>query len=609
MSKHLLAIAVGPVQDFIGAARRTRDLWFGSELLSNVSQSVAQAVKDAGGNLIFPNDAVLMEKKQYQKVANIILGELPDGLSPIVVKETAKKAARRAWEIRATDAKNDADKAELGLIEKDVWKDQVDDVIEFYAAWKILPTDHDYSRIRSELMRLLAGRKACRNFLPAAGIAGRPKSSLDGARESIWNPKIFESGIRNKPLRRRLRLTEGEQLDVVGLTKRLGGGVKGYPSVSRIAADPWLRGFDRYPEAQNAFAELKRECESLKSRGLGVTDIGWKQFASFPYEGTAVMRNRYVGIAKETGEEITEYKTLDNIVQSLEAMSGVPQPYLAILMADGDHMGKAISALQSADQHRAFSMKLARFTGHVDGIVKKYHGCLIYSGGDDILAFIPVDTCLSCARELHDEFGKSFEELCDGNNKLLNLSLSVGIAIGHYIEPMEDLREYAREAESSAKRPDRNGLAIHLHPRSGASTKVRGQWRNGFCGHQEYWAKLHCHDLISDKAAFDLRRIAADYRGWSDREALKTAITMDIRRMLGRKIPGGADAVPQDLIQIVEDRLKATEVGQGDACTKYVAAIEGLANEWLIARRIAKAMIQANGKDMGEIVEQRGRTL
>jgi hypothetical protein len=31
---YLLAISVGPVQEFIVAARRTRDLWFGSYLLS-----------------------------------------------------------------------------------------------------------------------------------------------------------------------------------------------------------------------------------------------------------------------------------------------------------------------------------------------------------------------------------------------------------------------------------------------------------------------------------------------------------------------------------------------------------------------------------------------
>ncbi len=48
MSGHLLAVTVGPVQDFIAAARRTRDLWFGSYLLSEISKAAAKAVRKHG---------------------------------------------------------------------------------------------------------------------------------------------------------------------------------------------------------------------------------------------------------------------------------------------------------------------------------------------------------------------------------------------------------------------------------------------------------------------------------------------------------------------------------------------------------------------------------
>ena len=54
MTAHLLALTVGPVQEFIAAARRTRDLWFGSYLLSEISKATAKAVQDHGGTLIFP---------------------------------------------------------------------------------------------------------------------------------------------------------------------------------------------------------------------------------------------------------------------------------------------------------------------------------------------------------------------------------------------------------------------------------------------------------------------------------------------------------------------------------------------------------------------------
>ncbi|MDI9601475.1 MAG: type III-B CRISPR-associated protein Cas10/Cmr2, partial [Acidobacteriota bacterium] len=38
---HLLAISIGPVQDFIAAARKTRDLLNGSELLSTIATAIA----------------------------------------------------------------------------------------------------------------------------------------------------------------------------------------------------------------------------------------------------------------------------------------------------------------------------------------------------------------------------------------------------------------------------------------------------------------------------------------------------------------------------------------------------------------------------------------
>ncbi|MBK8265600.1 MAG: hypothetical protein IPK80_30260 [Nannocystis sp.] len=43
----LLILTLGPVQDFIAAARRCRDLWFGSWLLSERSKAGAAAIAAA----------------------------------------------------------------------------------------------------------------------------------------------------------------------------------------------------------------------------------------------------------------------------------------------------------------------------------------------------------------------------------------------------------------------------------------------------------------------------------------------------------------------------------------------------------------------------------
>ena len=38
--KYLFVCSIGPVQDFIATARKSRDLWFGSWLLSELSATV-----------------------------------------------------------------------------------------------------------------------------------------------------------------------------------------------------------------------------------------------------------------------------------------------------------------------------------------------------------------------------------------------------------------------------------------------------------------------------------------------------------------------------------------------------------------------------------------
>ncbi len=81
MTSYLYVLSIGPVQDFIAAARRTRDLWFGSHLLSEISKAAAKKIRDEGGQLIFPSpekpgkDLAPSDDRDAFNVANIILAE------------------------------------------------------------------------------------------------------------------------------------------------------------------------------------------------------------------------------------------------------------------------------------------------------------------------------------------------------------------------------------------------------------------------------------------------------------------------------------------------------------------------------------------------------
>ena len=71
---HLMIIQIGPVQEFIASARRSRDLWYGSWMLSELSKAAAKAIVDSGGQLIFPASADMHDlDPQYSIRADTLL--------------------------------------------------------------------------------------------------------------------------------------------------------------------------------------------------------------------------------------------------------------------------------------------------------------------------------------------------------------------------------------------------------------------------------------------------------------------------------------------------------------------------------------------------------
>jgi CRISPR-associated protein Cmr2 len=595
MSSYLLALSIGPVQDFIAAARRTRDLWFGSFLLSEISKAAAKSLRDQGGKLIFPapaSDADLEPGLPFN-VANVIVAEL-DGGDPPAIARAAKEAAQRRWRDFADQVFNHYQ----GVIRADIWNDQVGDVIEFYAAWH--PRSNNYKDDRIKLMRLLAARKRCRDFLPARGRAGLPKSSLDGLRESVLRPP------REWPerSRRRLRLQEGEQLDVVGLVKRTwqpDSGNPSYPSVARIAADPWIR-----PRQSNEvdLNPLLAACRALGRDVVHEFDTtgqwGYPQYAAFPFEGTVLFRSRHRDL-REEAEIAADDSAFAQLVNALDVISRAakekglpaePSPYLGVLVADGDRMGAALSRLTSPDGHRQFSQALAGFAGEAARIVGEHHGVLVYSGGDDVLAFVPVDRCLACARELHDAFGDALARWSTAEGPL---TLSVGLAIAHFMEPLEDLLRDGHTAEKHAKRPrpgdigqtDRNGLAVHVVKRGGGPVAVRANWSTDTTKDPsqrlQQLAEWIAAQSVPGRVPYNLHNLANLYESWPA-DSAKDAIQRDVLAVMQGKQPRGTSKMPEIKSQIL-DRVRDAN------------SLRGLANELLVARAIGAASGATVGAD------------
>lgn len=118
--------------------------------------------------------------------------------------------------------------------------------------------------------------------------------------------------------------------------------------------------------------------------------------------------------------------------------------YFAILQMDGDNMGTYFSG-NDPNKYSDVSKRLAYFSKvRVPEVIERYNGMLVYSGGDDVLAFLPVNDALEAAYTLRQEFA---------NEKVLgkDATISGGLIIAHKKHPLHFLLREVRELEEKAK--------------------------------------------------------------------------------------------------------------------------------------------------------------
>ena len=457
----------------------------------------------------------------------------------------------------------------------------MNDVLELYGAWvRIEDGDTSYAVARDRLERLLGARKTTRDFLPAAvsfdGAPGfgKPKSSLDAARETVLGENLA------RKTRRKLGLSIGEQLDCPGLVKRLGGDPEQFPPVTRIALEAWL---EQVPEG--ALVEVREAFEPLVNQHL-ITRVNPERFNRLPYDGAFLFPSR---IEAETRNLDDEEKTAEPLLRTLRAVRerlhekfGMPTPYFAVLVADGDNMGAFIDSRDSEADHSGITRALAGFAGQARGIVEGHKGACVYAGGDDVLALLPVHRAVECARALSDAFAAVVKPLAALEVK--PPTLSVGLGLGHVLTPFRKLldlghrsEKFAKEgSEGTPKKEKRNALALIVGVRSGAEIALRGRWNSAMDERLGQWMGYYRKDRISDKTPYDLRQAATRIAWAKDRADFKGIATQEARRVLVKK---RASAGEHELSAEVRGAITV-------AIEKY--GIEAIIAELLVARWLAQ---------------------
>ncbi len=267
--------------------------------------------------------------------------------------------------------------------------------------------------------------------------------------------------------------------------------VRLWPSTPYVAAVPWmLSALKEVPAAAKTFENLASSLlyvPSVAEHGSYVASFDESETFGI-LDGSFFFDDMLETEARNLRREGNEDRAakIDRVREALRALlaayrqrvaSGrtgrkikllTPSPFYALLVMDGDAIGKLLSTAAKAGRERAVSEALRRFTGTVVGLVEeKYDGALVYAGGDDVKAFLPLTTAIPCAIALHRAYLETMAPVA--RTLPVNPTISAGLVFAHYHVPLSTvIREAHHLLDEVAKDGNgRDSIAVSVLKPSG----------------------------------------------------------------------------------------------------------------------------------------------
>ena len=588
-------MSIGPVQDFVVQARRTRDFWAGSFLLSWMAgQLMAETLRQAG-NIRFPSvgtkdnptDPLLAAilDKPLANSPHPVIGSLPNRFKASVPAslepENVVTAAKQKWRALAEQVwrKFVEPVADRGRYTRAIWDRQIDGFWEIQWVMGANPGDGSDNA-------WLGARKNWRSHWPPEEggdhctvmgdwqeLSGYVRSRERRYQDAFWHVVQQRTG--------RLDLRDGERLCAVALVKRLFPnlekqvlketigwpmGSRNWPSTVYLAVAHWLTHLAEDKtrrEHLSTYVKAVREAvgeniEKLKSEGStslpAIKALGEAAYLDgnlFLETALANPRATPLSDGNESGIDDPDSKARERLIEALrklvKTVGGPAQPYYALLLMDGDRLGK----LLRENEEQAISKSLANFVQHVPKIVQGHNGVTVYAGGDDVLALLPITHAVECALKLRDAYGETFGDLASnakGKGEVL-ATASCSVVFSHYHNPLRDVMKLAHgELDDTAKaRNGRDSLALAVLLPGGVNARwvarfgklpqalvnlrerVRQQdYSTGFFYHlRQRYGSLLTSSLPEDRRALVMAEYlkGASLKGDENQQKAKAAIT------------------------------------------------------------------------------------
>lgn len=496
--RYLFICTFGPVQSFIAKARKVIDYQNGSALLSYFTDKLINEYNSKinenplfnsdDSNIIYP--AIRIKSKPNRFIANLYVKD--ENKNEHEIKEQIEHLGKALDDfffdeilqlfnniiIKFTTHSNIA---QLNPNSINYAKHQIRNFFEFY--WLALPYDSDlsYGKNYENLENWLGATKNRRIIVQTAENGERgAKCSLCGENNALFfydEQRAFahEFVVIFNEYRRHI-MDKKEGLCAICLIKRF------LEEVIRTIS------YRLDPIAMNSTAGISI------GNVLGVncySELFISYLQLFESQGKKYFDEDFY-FRENVSEENLNRNIRDNfepIIDWFEKNKGafddsIWSKYYALLMFDGDDMGKWISGAYLKEDvnlesfHNNMSKSLGDYSVAVGKIFEKYNGLIVYAAGDDNCGFVNLKHLFDLLIELKKEF-PHFEEL--EKNSLINnnmkSTLSCGVCIAHYKEPLTRVIEKTRQMERLAKDvPNKDAVAIAVLKKSGDIEKTVFKW-------------------------------------------------------------------------------------------------------------------------------------
>ena len=566
----LLLFQLGPVQEFIAQARSTRDLLSGSYLLSWLTAVAIKAVTDEVGPdaIIFPSlrgqpiyDALHREEiyeeiqfkgdtlwsRMYEpkdtneraaKQRSLLSPTLTNRFLAIVPQSQAETLGQKA-----ATAAQEALQKEIGTacynrlsetlenhgianaVSEAAWDQQLEHFLK--PTWQSMPFSDDVVKAFNRRYEQVAETE----FSPARNL-----QHLHEAAISIPDPEDFYYKKTKDTLKvKNIGFYWPAWYDMTDFHLSARRNLRDFSATQEASNKPKdpLSGKEEIIGNVEMWAELSTRLEDghpLKKEpnGLGAINLIKRLWMAPQRSGLlASYLEEELDLSKEEFRDAIGFESMQAIAwrnsptnehpQDLDDQAKTPpNGYVAVLMLDGDDMGKWMSGEKcppminqvsktstskessireylergiltdkkikrplSPSFHLQFSEALSNFALNIAGpVVEAFDGRLIYAGGDDVLAVLPSTTVLDCAHALRSLFrGELPTHLAELMNDIscdpaspgwvditiegkkiphlvpgMDADVSCGIAVAHYKHPLQHIVKEAKGAEQRAKK-------------------------------------------------------------------------------------------------------------------------------------------------------------